>query len=100
MKKKYKQLLFFFKHQNSSNIKLFSILYSLALEYFRSKRITISAEEKIFLKGQSGNIIKLIPLIIISLIPIPIPITPFLILLGKKIGIDLIPKNLKIPKKD
>jgi hypothetical protein len=38
-------------------------------------------------------------LVIISIIPIPIPVTPFLVIFGKKIGIDFIPKQQDIPEK-
>lgn len=57
----------------------------------------ISEEEKKFLKEQSIDIARLLPLVAVQAIPVPVPITPLLIGLGKKIGIDLIPKEQKLP---
>ena len=57
----------------------------------------ISEDEKRFLKEQSIDIARLLPLVAIQAIPVPIPIAPLLIGLGKKIGIDLIPKEQKLP---
>lgn len=57
----------------------------------------ISEEEMMFIKLQGKDITKIIPLILIQGIPIPIPITPLLIVYGKKIGIDLIPKDNEEP---
>lgn len=53
----------------------------------------VTDKEKKFLKAQSGDIARIIPLVAISGIPIPIPITPLLILLGKKYGFDFLPKD-------
>lgn len=53
----------------------------------------VSIKEKEFLKAQSIDLVKILPLIAIQGIPLPIPITPFLILLGKKIGFDFLPNS-------
>lgn len=53
----------------------------------------VSDKEKSFLKEQSKDLARIIPLIAISGIPIPIPITPLLIILGKKYGFDFLPKD-------
>jgi hypothetical protein len=53
----------------------------------------VSDKEKSFLRAQSMDIVKILPLIAISGIPIPIPITPLLIMLGKKYGFDFLPKD-------
>jgi hypothetical protein len=53
----------------------------------------VSDKEKKFLRAQSMDIVKILPLIAISGIPIPIPITPLLIMLGKKYGFDFLPKD-------
>ena len=53
----------------------------------------VSENEKKFLKEQSKDIAKILPLVAISGIPIPIPITPLLIVLGKKYGFDFLPKD-------
>ena len=54
---------------------------------------TVTYGEKEFLKEHSIEIAKLIPLVLISGIPIPVPITPLLIALGKKYDIDILPKD-------
>jgi hypothetical protein len=53
----------------------------------------VTDREKQFLKAQSGDIIRILPLVAISGIPIPIPITPLLVMLGKKYGFDFLPKD-------
>ena len=53
----------------------------------------VSDREKEFVKRQSGDIIRILPLIAIQGIPVPLPITPLLILLGKKYGFDFLPKD-------
>ena len=57
------------------------------------KGVKVSDKEKEFLKAQSKDIAKILPLIAIQGIPVPIPITPLLILLGKKYGFDILPKD-------
>jgi hypothetical protein len=53
----------------------------------------ITDTQKEFIKAQAVDIMKAVPLIAISGLPVPIPITPFLILLGKKIGFDFLPNS-------
>jgi len=53
----------------------------------------VSEKEKSFLKAQSKDLARIIPLVAISGIPIPIPLTPLLIMLGKKYGFDFMPKD-------
>jgi hypothetical protein len=53
----------------------------------------VSDKEKRFLKEQSKDLARIIPLVAISGIPIPIPITPLLVVLGKKYGFDFLPKD-------
>jgi hypothetical protein len=53
----------------------------------------VSDKEKEFVKKQSGDLSRILPLIAIQGIPIPIPITPLLIVLGKKYGYDFLPKD-------
>ena len=53
----------------------------------------VSEKEKLFLKAQSKDVARILPLVAISGIPIPIPITPLLIMLGKKYGFDFLPKD-------
>jgi len=64
--------------------------------YILSKMIKgeeVSEKEKTFLKAQSMDIVRILPLVAISGIPIPLPITPLLIMLGKKYGFDFLPKD-------
>lgn len=49
--------------------------------------------QKKFLKAQAVDLVKALPLIAIQGIPVPVPITPFLILLGKKVGFDILPNS-------
>jgi len=53
----------------------------------------VSQTQKDFIKAQSVDLVKAIPLIAISGIPVPVPITPFLLMLGKKIGFDFLPNS-------
>ncbi len=53
----------------------------------------VSEKEKNFLREQSKDLVRIIPLVAISGIPIPIPITPLLIMLGKKYGFDFLPRD-------
>jgi hypothetical protein len=53
----------------------------------------ITDMQKKFVAAQSVDLVKILPLIAIQGIPIPIPITPFLILLGKKVGFDILPSS-------
>lgn len=57
------------------------------------KGVEVSEKEKLFLKAQSKDIARILPLVAISGIPIPIPIVPLLIVLGKKYGFDFLPKD-------
>lgn len=61
----------------------------------------ITKEDKDLLKYQSVDLLKVIPLIVIQGIPIPVPITPILVLLGKKYGFNFLPdSHEKIKKKN
>ena len=55
----------------------------------------VTEGEKMFLKDQSIDILKVIPLIVIQGIPVPIPITPILIALGRKYGFNILPDSHK-----
>lgn len=74
----------------------------LALEILRRmlKGEEVSDKEKEFVKRQSGDLARIIPLVAISGLPIPIPITPLLIMLGKKYGFDFLPKDHRDLLKD
>ena len=60
----------------------------------------VSDKEKSFLKEQSKDLARIIPLVAVSGIPIPIPLTPLLIMLGKKYGFDFLPKDHRDILKD
>lgn len=53
----------------------------------------VSDKEIQFFKAQSIDLFKVIPLVAISSIPVPIPITPLLIVLGKKYGFSVLPNS-------
>lgn len=67
----------------------------LAVEILRRmvKGEEVTDGEKAFVKKQSGDLVRILPLVAISGLPIPIPITPLLIVLGKKYGFDFLPKD-------
>ena len=60
----------------------------------------VTEEEKKLLKYQSIDLLKVLPLIAIQGIPIPIPITPLLIILGKKYGFNILPDSHEKIKKE
>ena len=53
----------------------------------------VTGKEKEFVRKQSGDLVRILPLVAISGLPIPLPITPLLILLGKKYGFDFLPRD-------
>lgn len=99
LKNKYKDI----KNIAGSELKetkgLVKIIAHAIKSYAKKRDFDLDEKDIKFIQGQSGDVIKNIVLITISLIPIPIPITPFLIIFGKKIGIDLSPKEHDIPEK-
>jgi hypothetical protein len=75
---------------------LVRILMSSAKEYLKNKDFELPKDEKEFIKNQSADLLKLIPLIALQIIPGSTIATPFVIKLGQKLGIKL---NTKIPEK-
>jgi hypothetical protein len=53
----------------------------------------VTDAEKKFLKHQLKDIIKILFLVSIKFIPSPIPFTPIAVLLGKKLGINILPSS-------
>ena len=53
----------------------------------------VSDDEKRFLKAQSGDLAKILPLVAIQGLPGAIPITKFLMILGKKYGFSVLPNS-------
>jgi hypothetical protein len=78
---------------------LVRILTHAVKSYTKNREFDLNEEDKKFIKGQSTDVIKNALLTVVAIIPVPIPLTPFLIIFGKKIGIDLTPKEHQIPKK-
>lgn len=53
----------------------------------------VTDAEKRFLKHQLKDIIKILFLVSLKFIPSPIPFTPILVLVGKKLGINILPTS-------
>jgi len=68
---------------------LIKILYGVIKNYIKTKKIELDDEDKNFIKNQSIDIAKLIPLVVMQVIPGSTLATPFIIELGKKLGIKL-----------
>jgi hypothetical protein len=75
---------------------LIRILISSAKEYLKTKDFKLDKEDKEFIKNQSSDVLKLIPLIALQIIPGSTIATPFVVKLGEKLGMRL---NTKIPEK-
>jgi hypothetical protein len=77
--------------------KLLAKIIAKALNsYTKTKKFELDEEEIEFVKSQSTDILKLIPVIVFQIVPGSTLATPFLLSLGKKLGIKL---TSKIPKK-
>jgi len=77
--------------------KLLAKIIAKALNsYTKTKKFELDEEEIEFVKSQSTDILKLIPIIVFQIVPGSTLATPFLLSLGKKLGIKL---TSKIPKK-
>ena len=89
-----------YKNVATSEVKetrlLVKILMSAAKEYKKDKKFNLDDDEVKFIKDQSQDILKLIPLIVVQIFPGGTIATPFIVELSKKLGIKL---NSKIPKK-
>ena len=57
------------------------------------KGIEVSEGEKKFLKEHSKDLLKIIPLVLLQGVPVPIPLATILVILGRKFGIDFIPRD-------
>jgi hypothetical protein len=75
---------------------LVKILISATKDYLKKKDFNLSDEEKKFIKSQSSDILKLVPLIVFQLVPGSSIATPFILKLSEKLGIKL---TSKIPEK-
>jgi len=76
------------KNRAQSEIKetraLVRILTHAIKSYAKNREFDLNTEDKEFVKGQSTDVIKNIILVLVALIPIPIPLTPFLIIFGNQ----------------
>lgn len=69
------------------------IAYDILVKIIRSE--DVNDYEKLFLKKHSLDLIKSIPIIVIQGVPFSIPLTTLMIILSKKIGVDLLPKDYR-----
>lgn len=53
----------------------------------------VTDDEKRFLKAQSGDLVKILPLIALQGVPGAVPITKLLMVLGKKYGFSVLPNS-------
>lgn len=92
-----------FKNKAKSEVNetraLVRVLTHAIKSYTKNREFDLDEKDKFFIRSQSSDLVKNIILIIVAFIPIPIPLTPFLIIFGKKMGIDFIPKTQEIPDK-
>lgn len=75
---------------------LVRIILNAAKQYLKTKDFDLNKDDKEFIKHQSADILKLLPLIVLQIFPGSTIATPFIVKLGEKLGIKL---NSKIPKK-
>ena len=75
---------------------LIKIILSSAKQFLKDKDFEISKEDKEFIKDQSSDLAKLIPLIVFQVLPGSTLATPFIVEFGRKLGIKL---HSKIPEK-
>jgi hypothetical protein len=68
---------------------LVKIIMSAVKSYLKTKDFELDNEEKKFIKDQSADILKLIPLIVLQMVPGSSIATPFILKLSKKLGITL-----------
>jgi hypothetical protein len=84
------------KNETKETKLLAKIIAKSVNSYRKTKKFDLDDEEVEFVKSQSKDLLKLIPVIVFQVIPGSTLATPFLLALGKKLGIKL---TSKIPKK-
>lgn len=82
------------KNEVSETKVLGKILSKSISDYTKTGKFKLTDEEKEFIKDQSTDILKILPLVVFQVLPGSTIATPFLIELGKKLGIKL---NSKVP---
>jgi len=75
---------------------LVRILINSVKEYLKNKDFELDKEDKEFIKNQSSDLLKLIPLVVFQIVPGSSIATPFIIKLSEKLGVKL---NTKVPEK-
>lgn len=70
--------------------------FKILKKMIQGKDVTI--DEKDFLKLQSVDLVKILPLVVIQGLPGAIPITALLVNIGKKYNIDILPNSHKNSK--
>ena len=75
---------------------LVKIIMSSIKQYLKDKDFELDAEDKKFIKDQSSDVLKLIPLVVFQVVPGSSIATPFIVKLGQKLGMKL---NSDIPEK-
>jgi hypothetical protein len=91
--KKYKETI---SNEFKETKLLIKIILSSAKQFLKDKDFEISKEDKEFIKDQSSDLAKLIPLIVFQVLPGSTLATPFIVEFGRKLGIKL---HSKIPEK-
>jgi hypothetical protein len=84
------------KNEMSETRVLGKILSKAIVDYKKEGKFNLTDEDKKFIKDQSTDILKILPLIIFQILPGSSLATPFIIELSKKLGIKL---NSKVPEK-
>lgn len=84
------------KNEMSETRILGKIMSKAILDYKKDGKFNLTDDEKEFIKDQSTDILKLLPLIVFQILPGSTIATPFILELSKKLGIKL---NSKVPEK-
>ena len=84
------------KNEMSETRILGKIMSKAILDYKKDGKFNLTDDEKKFIKDQSTDILKLLPLIVFQILPGSTIATPFILELSKKLGIKL---NSKVPEK-
>jgi hypothetical protein len=92
----FKKMLGGLKNEVYETKVLANILSRSLMSFFKKGEFDLNDDEKLFIKSQSGDVLKLLPIIVFQVVPGSSVATPFIVELGKKLGIKL---NSKLPEK-
>jgi hypothetical protein len=84
----------------STKVKSKETKIAINIIYKIVKKEDISNKEKKFLKAHLKDMVKILPLVAIQVIPIPIPVTPLLIIMNEKYRLNILPKDNRYILKD